>query len=120
MKKKTLFFVTILVLVAMLFVLTACGKKEEKKPDIIGTWEGKTEDGLVTTFVFKDDGNVEYSNEFGFESKGTYKLDGNKVSIDLEMWDGQAKVYSYEIKDGKLNLTANDEWVPSYKDMERK
>ena len=120
MKKKTLFSVAILALIVMLFGLTACGKKEEKKHTIIGTWEGKTNDGLVTTFNFKEDGNVEYSNEYGFESEGTYKIDGDKVTIDLEIWDGQAKVYSYEIKDGKMNLTATDEWSPSYTDMVKK
>ena len=103
-----------LCLILSLFVLVGCGSKCE----IDGTWEGETNDGLKTTFVFKD-GKVEYSNEFGFDSKGTYAIKDDVITITLESWDNP-KDYKYEIKEDKLSLTAQDKYSPSYKDMIKK
>ena len=108
-------FLICMITIMTIFLVTACGSKNA----LVGTWEGKTNDGLETTFVFKKDGKVEYKNEFGFNSEGTYKTKGDIVTISLESWD-KDKEYKFEVKDKKLSLTAQDEYSPSYKDMEKK
>ena len=105
-----------LVLVCLLVLVTACGGKSNA---LVGTWEGKTNDGLKTTFEFKKGGDVKYSNEYGFDSEGTYEIDGNMVTINLKTWS-EAKKYKFEVKDKKLSLTAQDQFSPSYKDMAKK
>ena len=105
MKKIVLYFSLILAV----FVLVGCGKKNELE----GTWKGATNDGLEVTIVFKSGGEMTYATEFMSESKGTYEVKDDIVTINVEAWS-QAKEYKYEIKDGKLNLTAQDEYSPSY------
>ena len=111
MKTLKKYFLCLLVLICVLTV-TACGKSN----DLVGTWDGATEDGLKTTFTFKKDGEVEYKNEYGFNSTGEYKIKENIVTISLKSWQ-EAKEYKYEIKDKKLSLTATDLYSPSYKEM---
>ena len=72
-----------------------------------------------TTFVFEKGDKVSYENQYGIKSEGTYKVDGKKVTIKLKSWD-QEKVYEFEVKDDKLDLTATDKYSPSYKGMEKK
>lgn len=114
MKKYVLSALLVVMLLGSLILLTACGSNE-----LVGKWEGLTNDGLNTTFDFKGDGKVEYSNEYGFNSNGTYEVKDGEVKISLESW-GEAKTYKYEIKDGKLKLTATDKYSPSYDGMEKK
>ena len=104
-----------LVAVLSLVIVTGCGKSNK----LVGTWEGKTNDGLETTFEFKKNGDVNYKNEYGFDSEGTYEIDGNIVTINIKTWS-QAKKYKFEVKDKKLSLTAQDQFSPSYKDMIKK
>lgn len=103
-----------MIAVVSIFLVTACGKKA-----IVGTWEGESNDGLKTTFVFKSDGKVEYKNEYGFDSTGTYKIKDDIVTISLKSWD-KDKEYKFEVKSNKLTLTAQDEYSPSYKEMKKK
>ena len=101
-----------IVTVCFLFILVGCGKSNK----LIGTWKGATQDGLKTTFKFEKNDKVTYENEYGFNSTGTYKITDDKVEISLESWS-EAKVYKFEVKDGKLNLTATDQYSPSYAGM---
>lgn len=107
-------FLVCLVAVISIFLVTGCGKNA-----IVGTWEGTSNDGLKTTFEFKNDGKVAYDNEYGFNSTGTYKLKGSTITIKLETWEKE-KEYKFEIKNNKLSLTAQDDYSPSYKDMKKK
>lgn len=106
--------ITLVLICTSVLLLTACGGNK-----LIGTWEGKTEDGIQTTFIFKSGNKVEYKNEVGFNSTGTYKINKDEVTINLESWDKE-KVYKFEVKDKKLSLTATDSYSLSYKDMEKK
>lgn len=105
--------ITFVVLFASVLLLTACGGNK-----LIGTWEG-TANEMKTTFTFKSGDKVEYKNELGINSTGTYKIKGEEVTIKLEAWDKE-KVYKFEVKNNKLSLTATDSYSPSYKDMEKK
>ena len=104
-----------LILVVGVFALVGCGKTNK----LVGTWEGKTNDGMNTTFTFKKDGKVDYSNEYGINSNGTYEIKDSEVTIKLESWDKE-KVYKFEVKDKKLSLTATDSLSPSYAEMVKK
>lgn len=110
MKKIVLSFVAVF----SVLLLTACGSNK-----LIGTWVGRTQDGLETTFTFEKNDVVKYENEYGFKSEGTYKVKDNIITIDLELWS-QKKEYKYEIKNNKLDLTATDQYSPSYKGMEKR
>ena len=105
------FFVSALCMIALVLVV-GCGKSNV----LIGTWKGSSNDGLKTTFVFDKDKKVSYENQFGFKSNGTYKIDGNKVTINLKDWNKE-KVYEFVVKNKKLSLTATDNYSPSYTDM---
>lgn len=108
-------FLMSVVAVFALVLVVGCGKGNA----LVGTWEGATNDSLKTTFTFEKGDKVSYENEFGIKSEGTYKIDGNKVTINLKSWDKE-KVYKFEVKDKKLSLTATDQYSPSYKDMIKK
>ena len=115
MKKKYLLIVTVFL---SLFLLVGCGGKDNA---LVGEWKGLT-DGesrdmqIETTFNFKSNGDVEYSNEFGINSTGTYEIKDDIVTIKLESWES-AKDYKFEVKDDKLSLTAQDVYSPSYSEM---
>lgn len=108
-------FLLSVIAVFSLVLVVGCGKSNP----IVGTWKGETTDGLKTTFVFEKNKKVSYENQFGIKSEGTYKIDGDKVTISLKLWD-EDKVYDFKVKDNKLSLTATDKYSPSYKDMEKK
>lgn len=117
MKNKILlisiFFVSV-------FVLVGCGKNSD---ELEGTWKGLT-DGesrdyqIETTFKFDGNGKVEYENEYGIKSEGTYEIKDNKVTISLKSWD-EAKVYEFSINDKTLSLKATDVYSPSYSELDK-
>ena len=58
------------------------------------------------------------SNDDYFSGDGTYEIKDDKtVIIKLDAWD-QKKTYKYSFKEGKLSLISDDDYSPSYKDME--
>ena len=93
MKKKLKNIALVLVLLAGIFSVTACGKKEAKDdtPAIVGTWD---HDGYV--YKFNKDKTGSYDAK-GIKMKFTYKDDGEKVSI---LYEGNtvASEYAYKIK----------------------
>lgn len=99
-----------------IFLTVGCGSKGNA---LVGTWNGDTNDGLNTTFIFKKGDKVEYNNEYGIKSSGTYKIEDNKVTITLESWD-KAKVYEFTINDNNLSLKATDVYSPSYDKLTKK
>ena len=125
MNKKTMIIgivVAIVAVIAIVAISVGVKKANDNKPEkkIIGTWQGETNDGMDTAFVFNEDKTVEYYNEFGFDSKGTYEFkEDTKISIKLESWDKE-KVYILKFKDkDRLSLEATDEYSPSYKEMKK-
>ena len=124
MNKKVIIIVAVVIvaIVAAIVLKTVITNKNNAKPEkmIIGTWQGKTNDGLDTAMIFKEEGKIEYDNEYGFDSKGTYEFTGdNKISIKIESWD-KAKEYEFEFKDKTtLSLKATDEYSPSYDEMKK-
>ena len=114
MKKRLLLIPLFLVS----FLFFGCGKSSN---ELLGTWKGLTDGSsreyqLETTFNFKSDDKLEYSNEFGIKSNGTYEINENKVAIKLEIWD-ESKIYEFKVNGDKLSLTATDTYSPSYSEM---
>ena len=103
------------ILFVSVFLLVGCGSSNE----LVGSWKGLT-DGesrdvqMETTFTFKSDGNVEYSNEFGITGTGTYEIKENVVTIVLDLW---TKDYEFKVDGNKLSLKATDAYSPSYSEM---
>ena len=106
-----------LIMILSFSLLVGCGSKKENNP-IIGTWKGKTNDGLETTFIFEKDNKVKYDNEYGFSSEGTYKKDDKYIYINLSSWTDEKK-YEYTLKEDKLDLKATDLYSPSYEGMKK-
>lgn len=111
--KKSNMFLVLLLAVCTLF-LTACGNKE-KTDSLKGNWLGYNDD-LKIIWIFKD-GKASLKNDY-FSGDGTYEIKDDKtVIIKLDAWD-QKKTYKYSFKEGKLSLISDDDYSPSYKDME--
>ncbi len=94
-----------LLLVAVLFIgvvaLTGCEKKkEETKDPIIGSW--KYDSGADFTYTFKEDGTLTYEG-YGSVMEGTYKIEGNKISI---LYNGNTVPFetTYTIDGDTLNI----------------
>lgn len=104
--KKAISLVICLVIVLS---LVACGGGDVLK----GTWT--CEDSNYGTVEFTFDGKGKectYSNDF-FEGSGTYVIDGDQVTITLDLWE-DAKLYDFSVSDTSLTLTATDDLSPSY------
>ena len=95
--KKSNMFLVLLLAVCTLF-LTACGNKE-KTDSLKGNWLGYNDD-LKIIWIFKD-GKASLKNDY-FSGDGTYEIKDDK----------------YSFKEGKLSLISDDDYSPSYKDME--
>lgn len=111
--KKIGVFLILLIAVCTLF-LTSCGGKK-KTDSLKGNWLGYNDD-LKIIWIFKD-GKASLKNDY-FSGDGTYEIKDDKtVIIKLDAWD-QKKTYKYSFKEGKLSLISDDDYSPSYKDME--
>lgn len=67
--------------------LLAEDKKDEKidAKKLVGKWGPKKEE---STFEFTKDGKVTFTaTDDGKESKGTYKVEGNKLTLTMKMGD---------------------------------
>ena len=77
MKKYLKLLVVAVLFVGALFITGCEKKKEEAKDPIIGSWKHEYSD---YTYTFNEDGTVKYVG-YGSVNEGTYKVDGNKISI---------------------------------------
>ena len=84
--KTTRRIVAIVLVLSILFVLTACSKKDK----LIGTW--KMANGMSITF--NEDGTCALSAG-GESQNGKYTVDGDKISIN---WEGEEEMETMTIK----------------------
>ena len=108
--KKVLSFVTIVVVV---LVLSGCGKKDVLK----GTWGNGINDYFNATWTFDGKGNVTLKTD-DIESKGSYKINDQEVTIELDVWE-ESKVYKFVIDNDTLTLAATDFVSPSYINLKK-
>lgn len=106
MKMKNL--IIILLVSLMVVLLSACSENP-----LIGEWEMIDEDGLVTSYEFKNNKDFvmklsglelsPYISSMTFD--GTYKISKNTLTITMEVSATMDGDYSYEINDDNLTLT---------------
>ena len=114
MNKKILHVVMAALMLVGLLSLSACGSSDSKGDALQGTWKGTTNDGMDVTWTFDGKGGAEFTTPLLNKEKATYEIDGDKVSINVEIW-GDAQNFTFEIKDKNLILTQEaGGWGPSY------
>ena len=118
MKKK--YLLTIILFLSIIFVV-GCGKDDN---ELVGRWEGHTyaadvEYQVDTTFIFENGGKVTYINGYGTNVVGKYEVSGNTVIIEVSSWD-KPKEYKFKVDGDKLDMTAQDDYSPSYVGLEKK
>ena len=72
----------ILISVAALLLLTACGGKSEK--DLLGSWEGQSDDNKVV-LTFSKDNKFKMDVGMPVEMTGTYKVDMSKKPHHIDI-----------------------------------
>lgn len=114
--------ICVLLIVAMLCVLCACGGKGN---DLVGTWSySEEEDGItaVVSFTFTKDGKLvykmgvedlpeeyaAYADMFNQEMEGTYTVDGNTITTVM---NGESSTNTYKISGNKLTMIDGDKEV---------
>lgn len=105
--------------ICMLFVLSGCGKKENKnkQDSIVGKWTiSEIQNGPVT-ITFNEDKTVEYKNA-NFTATGTYEIKEDNIIIITDIWNDEGE-FEYIIKDDTLTLDAVYVGVLSYPNMKR-
>ncbi len=81
------------ILIAWLFaVIAGCGIFGAKKPqiDIVGTWNGKSQDGSPATMIFNEDGTVSImmtAEGYNLSMAGKYTVDYTTDPIALDLRD---------------------------------
>lgn len=121
MKKKIV--ASLLALVMLVSVLTACGSNKEKEAALVGSWistsmtaNGQTQTfqdladlagielaDIAITMTFTDDGKMTMSGA-GQEESGTWKVSGDNYEVTVA--DGTDTI---KIVDGKIVLEESDD-----------
>ena len=68
----------VLAFLLMAVLLVGCSKDP-----IIGTWEGKSNDGIKTTFTFKSGDKMVFANEYGFEKEKHIRLMAIRLILNM-------------------------------------
>lgn len=93
--------IVLLLAVAMVLAFAACGSKDA----LAGTWTGDLGlDGTVT-WTFDGSCKVKFENEFA-KQNGTYTIDGDQVTIKLELWD-EAQNFTFSVSGSSLTMNEN-------------
>ena len=101
--------VAVLMAVAMIAALmAACGEKNTLKDDrLYGTWKQTDEVDGNWTWVFNEDGTCSLKGETtGFDSKGTYTIEGDdfgKMRVKLDGWS-EEKLFTYAVTEKALDM----------------
>lgn len=110
MKKRN--FIITLLAVVLTFGMASCNKIEKT---IIGTWEASNVKMINEVYSdvfngsiwkFNDDKSITIMGVEGFALLGTYKIDGEKLTIDLNPYLGVKLSYDLDVtENSKTNLS---------------
>jgi len=110
MKTITRIVAVVMAIAMLAAVFTACGDKKGnnlKDDRLYGTWKQTDKVDGNWTWVFNEDGTCSLTGETtGFDSKGTYTLEGNdlgKIRIHLDGWE-KDKLFTYAVTEKVLDL----------------
>lgn len=112
--KKSVKLLSVVLMLVMLFCITACGKEETAQAseethasaaELVGKWKGT--EGEISTLTLGADGS--YKDIAGDISIiGTYTVDSVNGTLTVnEKEYGMVFTYSYELTDDKLTLQLN-------------
>ena len=107
MKTVSRIIAVVMVIAMIAACMTACGKKELKDDRLYGTWKQTDKVDGDWTWVFNEDGTCSLKGDTtGFDSKGTYKLEGEelgKMRVKLDGWS-EDKLFTYAVTAKALDL----------------
>lgn len=92
----------LLLVIAALLALSACGSKDA----VAGTWTGDLGADGVVTWTFDGKGGCTMENP-AMKQKGTYSLEGDQMTVQLENWDAK-RVYTISVNDSSLTMNDNE------------
>lgn len=93
--------IALLLALSLVFALAACGSKDA----LAGTWTGDLGADGTVTWTFDGKGKVKFDNTFS-KQDGTYSIDGDQVTIQLELWD-EAQVFTFNVSGSSLTMNEN-------------
>ena len=93
--------IALLLALSLILALAACGSKDA----LAGTWTGDLGADGTVTWTFDGKGKVKFDNTFS-KQDGTYTIDGDQVTIQLELWD-EAQVFTFNVSGGSLTMNEN-------------
>ena len=93
--------IALLLALSLVFALAACGSKDA----LAGTWAGDLGADGTVTWTFDGKGKVKFDNTFS-KQDGTYSIDGDQVTIQLELWD-EAQVFTFNVSGSSLTMNEN-------------
>ena len=73
---------------------------------LTGTWTGDLGGDGIVTWTFDGNGSCTMEN-FAMEQTGTYSVDGDQMTVQLENWDA-AKIYTFSVDDTSLSMEDNE------------
>ena len=84
-------FAALLLIAVTILTLSACGSKDA----LAGTWSAE----------FEYDGKCTMENSF-MKQDGTYSIDGDQLTVKLEMWDDPS-TYTFSVDGDSLTMEEN-------------
>lgn len=93
--------VSMLLIASVLLVFAACGSKDA----LTGTWTGDLGADGIVTWAFDGNGKVKFDNGFA-KQNGTYAIDGDQVTITLELWD-VPQTFTFAVNGDALTMNEN-------------
>ena len=93
--------VALLLVVAALLTLSACGSKDA----LAGTWSAELgADGLIT-WTFDGKGKCTMENAY-MKQNGTYSIDNDQLTVKLEAWS-EPSTYTFSVDGNSLTMNEN-------------
>lgn len=103
MKKTWKTWTSVLLVLMMGVILTACGGKKDA---VAGTWSADLGVDGVVTWTFDGKGSCTMENPY-MKQEGTYSLDGDQMTVQLELWEKE-KLYTFSVDGDSLTMNDNE------------
>jgi len=103
------------IVLTVVLCMTACGGSADA---LKGTWSGTTADLGDVTWTFDGKGGCSMKTA-AMEDKGTYKIDGSNVAIQLELWDS-AVTFAFTTDGKTLSLKDTAGLATDYENLTKK
>ena len=92
-----------LLVLMMGVLLNACGGKKDA---VAGSWSADLGVDGVVTWTFDGKGSCTMENPY-MKQEGTYSLDGDQMTVQLELWEKE-KLYTFSVDGDSLTMNDNE------------